>query len=252
MPTEVHLAVSPLGGVPGATAYHSSILVDGQEFSFGQLGIAVAAGLASHTPVGGSPRVINQGFSIREGRHLGRQLIAVLGRHFEQGTYDLLRKNCNTFTDCALFFLVGQRLDEEYKSLERVGARMPSLLQTVSRGGYVPNPRVAAFDLEAVIRTLDANKASRDADRAAGLATAEVCVLCGMSSWMPRFLKPQTDDAKLLQEDIALAQALQAEEEDLLADEQLARALQAEEDATRIQPQRRSASSHRGRIFNFE
>merc|ERR1712079_533089 len=60
----------------------------------------------------------------------------------------------------------------------------------------------------------------------------QMCVLCGISSWMPRFLKPQTDDAKLLQEDAALAQALQAEEEDLLADEQLARALQAEEDAT--------------------
>merc|ERR1712073_217713 len=80
----------------------------------------------------------------------------------------------------------------------------------------------------------------------------QMCVLCGISSWMPRFLKPQTDDAKLLQEDAALAQALQAEEEDLLADEQLARALQAEEDATRLRSHRRSASSQRGRLHGFE
>ncbi|CAK0850187.1 unnamed protein product, partial [Prorocentrum cordatum] len=36
------------------------------------------------------------------------------------GTYDVLRKNCNSFTDAALFLLTGERLPAHYSRGERI------------------------------------------------------------------------------------------------------------------------------------
>mmetsp|Transcript_93997 Transcript_93997/g.303593 ORF Transcript_93997/g.303593 Transcript_93997/m.303593 type:complete len:393 (-) Transcript_93997:192-1370(-) len=234
----VELAVSPLGGVPGATAYHSSVLVDGEEFSFSNLGITSARGAASHAATGCAPRIQSLGSCVRQGRHIGRQLVAVLAPHFQQGTYDLLRKNCNTFTDCALFFLLRQRLAADYKVLERFGASMPALVGVVSGGCYSPNPRVAGFDLEGIIRSLDTDRDRRAAERLAHFRATESSNLGLLSSWLPwclgsRFAlaEPELRGSEL-SADAELARQLQAEEEENLADEQMARALQAEEEGS--------------------
>uniref|UniRef100_A0A7S2B183 PPPDE domain-containing protein n=1 Tax=Alexandrium andersonii TaxID=327968 RepID=A0A7S2B183_9DINO len=229
----VRLAVSPLGGVPGATAYHTSILLGDEEFSFGHTGIVAAPGTASHIPTGGNPTIHDFGASIRTGRHVANQLVAVLSPHFRQHSYDLLKKNCNTFSDVALFFLTRQRLSSEYKALERFGSSMPALVRVVSGGCYAPNPLAEGFDLEALIRILDSDRESRALRYAADRYSSCPSAL-GLLSWLPfdlgACLAPLADPA--LQADMDLARHLQAEEEDVLADEQFARALQAEEDAS--------------------
>eukprot|EP00438_Fugacium_kawagutii_P025117 Skav230790 [mRNA] locus=scaffold312:36416:37816:+ [translate_table: standard] len=64
----------------------------------------------------------------------GRDLVAALQQHFERGTatwsprkgrlqggtYDVFYKNCNTFTDAALYFLTKTRMPGRYNRLERL------------------------------------------------------------------------------------------------------------------------------------
>merc|ERR1712187_227734 len=68
------------------------------------------------------------------------------------GTYDLLQKNCNSFSDCALFFLLGKRLDTKYRSLEKRGKSFPSVMKSM---GYEKNDKADGFDVEEVILGLD-------------------------------------------------------------------------------------------------
>merc|ERR1712032_117988 len=66
--------------------------------------------------------------------------------HFKPGSYDVLKKNCNTCSDCALGYLLGRRLDAEFSSLERLAQfaesnfGLPGLLT-----GYTPNSKAATF-----------------------------------------------------------------------------------------------------------
>jgi len=151
---KVQLVVSQLGGIPGAAAYHSSIMVDGEEFSFSDAGITRAQGAASHANARQQAKTIDMGMSSRS----GAQMFTVLQNHFMPGSYDLLRKNCNSFSDVALFYLVQRRLSAEYKTLARLGATCPQLVQSISGGAYAPNAQAASFDPEVLIRDLDPEK----------------------------------------------------------------------------------------------
>ncbi|CAE7750903.1 unnamed protein product [Symbiodinium sp. KB8] len=116
---QVQLAVSPLGGVPGATAYHSSVIVNGDEYFFSDAGISFGSGLQSHkNPQNpdSKPEVFDMGMS----PYTGTQMKSALERFFISGTYDLLRKNCNSFSDCALFYLLHKRLDKKYRAMEKL------------------------------------------------------------------------------------------------------------------------------------
>eukprot|EP00929_Paragymnodinium_shiwhaense_P118689 TRINITY_DN90605_c0_g1_i1.p1 TRINITY_DN90605_c0_g1~~TRINITY_DN90605_c0_g1_i1.p1 ORF type:complete len:278 (-),score=52.51 TRINITY_DN90605_c0_g1_i1:91-924(-) len=172
----VQLAATPIGpAVPGLEklqAYHTSVVVDSMEYSFGPKGVAVQP-LRQHTspsapagqaPCGGShialngPReVLMLGLSGISGPDLGN----ALKPFFRKGTYDLLRKNCNSFTDCALFYLLGERLAEAYCGLERLGAVADSatgVVQAFSQGGYMPNPKADDFDVERAVQALEKEK----------------------------------------------------------------------------------------------
>eukprot|EP00930_Biecheleria_cincta_P036201 TRINITY_DN24837_c0_g1_i2.p1 TRINITY_DN24837_c0_g1~~TRINITY_DN24837_c0_g1_i2.p1 ORF type:complete len:253 (+),score=46.77 TRINITY_DN24837_c0_g1_i2:63-821(+) len=189
---EVKLAVSPLGGVPGiAQAWHSSVIVNGDEYSFSDGGITCARGTASHDAMAQQAanaqtqtQIQTQVFDMGLSPYTGSQLQAALSRYFQQGTYDLLKKNCNSFSDAALFYLLKKRIDSKYRQLETIGAKTPSLVSTLSGQGYKPNPKVQDFDLEKVIKESDPEKVwdmpgeatggvvadSREAMRAARLA----------------------------------------------------------------------------------
>ncbi|CAJ1341467.1 unnamed protein product [Effrenium voratum] len=85
---QVQLAVSVLGGVPGATAYHSSVVVNGDEYFFSDGGISSSSGLMSHKNPqmpDSKPEVIEMGMS----PYTGSQMRAALERFFVSGTYDL-------------------------------------------------------------------------------------------------------------------------------------------------------------------
>lgn len=149
---KVALAVSVLGGIPGALAYHTSVIVNGQEYFFNHTGIATSKNLASHQAISQQePQMFDMGLS----RYSGPQLMAALSAHFQRDTYDLLSKNCNSFTDCALFFLRKKRLDPKYCMLERLFAATSPLVTSISRGQYVPNPQAGSFDKEKVVAMIE-------------------------------------------------------------------------------------------------
>jgi hypothetical protein len=123
-------------------------MVDNHEYFFGySSGILTARGLASHAKLAGKPHVLDMGFTFCS----GTQLALTLAPYFEKGSYDLLRKNCNSFSDCALYLLVGKRLDLKYSALERMASNCPSLVRLGSGGQYVPNPKAADFDVDTLI-----------------------------------------------------------------------------------------------------
>lgn len=146
--TPVELVISELGGVPGCKAYHSSILLGGTEYFFDDQGIVSSASLVSHEsrPV--------QRLSMGLTKVLGSEMQEQLAPHFRAGDYDLLRKNCNSFSDAALHVLLDQRLDARYRQLEKVGTRFPHLVARLSSGAYVANPRADGFDLDVLCTDL--------------------------------------------------------------------------------------------------
>eukprot|EP00931_Biecheleriopsis_adriatica_P106175 TRINITY_DN80681_c0_g1_i1.p1 TRINITY_DN80681_c0_g1~~TRINITY_DN80681_c0_g1_i1.p1 ORF type:complete len:387 (+),score=113.58 TRINITY_DN80681_c0_g1_i1:90-1250(+) len=257
MTCRVRLAVSALGGVPGATAFHSSVLIDDEELSFSDAGISSLAGTASHGIR--SPELQDLGRT----SHSTREVQAALGVHFECGTYDLLRKNCNSFADCALFFLLGQRLPAKYRVLERFGEQSPALVAAISGGKYTPNPRAAAFDLEGIIAELDPAKIWRTHGEATGGLQAESAEAMRQARLL-RFTgpgpaemplrgnssgsqQPPPTSASNLADDERLAQQLAEEEERLAAeDHRLVQQLIAEEDE-RLAQQLASEEQRSGR-----
>ncbi|OLQ12253.1 hypothetical protein AK812_SmicGene3836 [Symbiodinium microadriaticum] len=88
----------------------------------------------------------------------GAEMLCFLSGHFQPGSYDLLRKNCNTFTDCALYFLCGKRLDMRYKAVETLACmadEKTGILQSITRGEYSPNPEAEDFSLQAILQEID-------------------------------------------------------------------------------------------------
>mmetsp|Transcript_56811 Transcript_56811/g.132428 ORF Transcript_56811/g.132428 Transcript_56811/m.132428 type:complete len:233 (-) Transcript_56811:49-747(-) len=169
---KVELAVSPLGGIPGVSAYHSSVLVNGEEFFFSDAGITSSTNLMSHKNPQ-MPNNVPQVFDMGLSHYSGSSLKASLEKYFLPGTYDLLRKNCNSFSDCALFYLLHRRLEKKYRSLEQLGASASSLVQSASGGQYTPNPKAADFDLEKLIAEIDPEKVWTTPGQATGGTTAD-------------------------------------------------------------------------------
>lgn len=171
---KVQLAVTAIGGTPvfgNIRAYHTSIVIDNMEYSFGDRGVCVQplrlqAGPSGggQSGCGGSHRMFSGPLEVITLGHCGISgpcLGLALKPFFRKGTYDLLRKNCNSFTDCALFYLLGERLDEGYCGLERIGAFADSTLgviQALSRGGYMPNPKADDFCVERAVKALAEEK----------------------------------------------------------------------------------------------
>ncbi|CAE8621095.1 unnamed protein product, partial [Polarella glacialis] len=158
----VELAVSPLAGLRGFAGYHTSVLVAGEEYYFCPSGICCSAKIVSHQD-GASMRRIYIGLS----QVSGCELLDFLTEHFRQGTYDLLLKNCNSFSDCALYFLCEQRLDLRYRTVEKlawVADDNLGLLHSITSGEYKPNPRAGDFDSQAVLRAMDAARYSDCSD----------------------------------------------------------------------------------------
>jgi len=158
----VEVAITPLAGMNGAAGYHTSVVIGLEEFYFSPAGISSSMTLESH-----GDTVALQRISMGPSRYSGSDMLSVLEGHFAPGTYDLLKKNCNSFTDCALYFLCGERLDWGFRGLEQVGKFADShigLVQSISKGQYEPNPRASGFVLEAVIALIDSECDTCDDD----------------------------------------------------------------------------------------
>merc|ERR1712217_291194 len=60
----------------------------------------------SHNVFSGTPEIVPMGMSHKSGEEMKQYL----DHHFQPGTYHMGDKNCNSFTDCALQFLIGHGL----------------------------------------------------------------------------------------------------------------------------------------------
>lgn len=177
-PYKVMLAATEILKVAGMSGYHTSIIVDDQEYFFDSLGIMAAPPLWSHVAGAGINReVVDCGRTASN----GKALVQALGPFFEKGTYDIFHKNCNTFTDVALYYLTKTRLPSHYSRIERIiAATNPvstGLLNRVFKAFiekstgqecevdvYVQNPESENFVVADVIRSLDESDSESDSD----------------------------------------------------------------------------------------
>lgn len=142
----VEVAASVLFGIPPlANAWHTSIVVDGEEYFFSDQGMCYDDKLISHA---GSA---TEKYEVGRTNHSAADMWWAVGEHFRPGTYDLLWKNCNSFSDAALFFLLGKRLDKKYSSLETLGRTSPEIVKRII---YVQNPAAADFNIENIIEAV--------------------------------------------------------------------------------------------------
>lgn len=136
-------------GVP-IIGYHTSVVIDGFEFAFNLHGVCKSTTICSHGPR--KTKVLDLGFSVKSGGELSR----VLSPHFLRGSYDILLKNCNSYSDCAIFFLLGTRLDDRYSATEKYLRQNIGLehFQMMTHGLYQPNLNAMNFLVEDVITIL--------------------------------------------------------------------------------------------------
>mmetsp|Transcript_46314 Transcript_46314/g.130954 ORF Transcript_46314/g.130954 Transcript_46314/m.130954 type:complete len:240 (-) Transcript_46314:335-1054(-) len=196
-PHEVRLAATEILKVAGMSGYHTSVIVDDREYFFDSLGIMAAPPLWSHMAGGGGKHpcesrteVIPLGGALCN----GPALVQALHPFFQKGSYDIFYKNCNTFSDAALYFLTRNRLPGHYNRIERlITATNPvstGLLNRVFRAFvenstgaacdmdiYVMNPQAEGFSIDTVIATFDeSDTESEESDASADSdADAQTC-----------------------------------------------------------------------------
>mmetsp|Transcript_45534 Transcript_45534/g.90217 ORF Transcript_45534/g.90217 Transcript_45534/m.90217 type:complete len:247 (-) Transcript_45534:30-770(-) len=173
-PHEVRLAATEILNVAGMSGYHTSVILDDREYFFDSLGIMAAPPLSSHLAgqdlqvCAGRTTVVDIGRSACS----GNALVQALHPHFERGSYDIFFKNCNTFSDVALYFLTRQRLTGCYNRIERmITATSPvstGLLNRLFRAFlesktglpceddvYVTNPEAEDFSVDDLIASFE-------------------------------------------------------------------------------------------------
>lgn len=163
---EVRLAFTEMFRIAGVGAYHTSITFGGVEYSFNFKGIVCRPPFASHNFASQGTRLQIHRFGST--MVTGQAFLDSLDPFFEAGTYDLFYKNCNSFVDVALYFLLRERLDPQYSRFERLlGAGGPLTTGVIKRlsaaaglldestDRYVANPKAFDFCLEDVILSCD-------------------------------------------------------------------------------------------------
>lgn len=195
----VQVAASEIFRVAGMAAYHTSLILDDKEFYFDSSGIVQAPALWSHLLSSSEAppplQILDFGCSALTGKALHKGLAAL----FAEGTYDVLCKNCNAFTDAALYFLTRSRLDPQFSRVERwlvattpmsinvLNGLLRAAFQSNSNepdgdkgypGAYVMNPHAVGFSVENVVAACDA----RDAEAGKGVGIEDPRILtCSLS-----------------------------------------------------------------------
>lgn len=144
--------------LPGQKVFHTSIVLDFKEYYFNPQGLQEAClDRRYEVPASHQGKTNTNVFQVGVTRKNGSQLKEALRRFFRAGSYDIIVKNCNKFTDVALSCLLSRRLPKRYTKLENLGASHQGALSLVSGGKYSPNPKALGFDVEAVILQVDPN-----------------------------------------------------------------------------------------------
>ena len=124
--------------------WHTSVNVFGKEYFYGG---GICVGEPKKTPYGYPVKEIDFGYTNKTKEEL-QNYIKSINSKFTVNTYDVLRHNCNHFTDAALFFLVGKHLPNSIlKQHEEIlntpmGQMIRPMLENMSRSGnnaFLPN-----------------------------------------------------------------------------------------------------------------
>ena len=124
--------------------WHTAVCVFGKEYFYGG---GICIGEPKKTPYGYPVKELDFGYTNKTQADL-TAYIKSINSQFTMSTYDVLRHNCNHFTDAALFFLVGKHLpDSILKQHEEIlntpmGQMVRPMLENMSRGGnnaFLPN-----------------------------------------------------------------------------------------------------------------
>lgn len=124
--------------------WHTAVNVFGKEYFYGG---GICVGEPKKTPYGYPVKEIDFGYTNKTQQDL-QNFIKSINSQFNISTYDILKHNCNHFTDAALFFLVGKHLpDSILKQHEQIlstpmGQMIKPMLENMSRGGnnaFLPN-----------------------------------------------------------------------------------------------------------------
>eukprot|EP00930_Biecheleria_cincta_P054743 TRINITY_DN4112_c0_g1_i15.p1 TRINITY_DN4112_c0_g1~~TRINITY_DN4112_c0_g1_i15.p1 ORF type:complete len:205 (-),score=33.44 TRINITY_DN4112_c0_g1_i15:167-781(-) len=142
---KVLVAATEIVKLAGISAYHTSVILGSREYYFGA-------------------EILPAGISMCK----GGAMMEALQPFFVQGSYDVLHKNCNSFTDAALVFLTRRRLDACFTRLERLlRAAEPISTGVIDKlvrafgtnagcpgGGYQVNPLAQGFSVDDLVETL--------------------------------------------------------------------------------------------------
>eukprot|EP00930_Biecheleria_cincta_P069970 TRINITY_DN5763_c0_g1_i2.p1 TRINITY_DN5763_c0_g1~~TRINITY_DN5763_c0_g1_i2.p1 ORF type:complete len:242 (-),score=29.89 TRINITY_DN5763_c0_g1_i2:123-782(-) len=147
----VKLAITALDMMTPTTAYHTSVMVDDLEYCFSNNGIVTGRSCQSHEKLRENTEIVDCGLSSLS----GEQLCCALGQFFQKGTYDMLRKNCNSFSSCALCYLLDNKLDPKYQSMESWAVSFDEgLVGFFSGGSYRKNPMALDFNIDEAIEEM--------------------------------------------------------------------------------------------------
>lgn len=119
--------------------YHTSIVIHGREYFFG--GSGVESSLPSQAPYG-QPIEKRKVGETEIGPDLWHSFLEDCAEDYGVGKYHLLEHNCNTFSDAALQFLLGQRIDPEIIALPSDFLNTPfgRMLRPQIDAMYAPRP----------------------------------------------------------------------------------------------------------------
>lgn len=217
-PNVIQLAYSVLGGVPGAQAYHTSVVINGTEFFFDGSGIMSTTDFSSHrqpeaegaegvknsnsqsTQIdsGGGQKMGPPKYQLTEfggSKKSSQELLNALSPYFQADSYDLLRKNCNSFSDCAIFFLTGQRIPTQFRQLEKIGEKWGG--ETLLKNqGYEKNKNADGFDCEKICEKFDVAKMWSSPGYAVGGTSSETLTPAQMRAKRLEALERQEAAAK--------------------------------------------------------
>jgi len=204
----VKLAVTEIVSVAGFAGYHTSVILDGREYFFDCLGIMTAPPLWSHhagretSALDSNTEVIDFGGAAAG----GKALVESMRPFFEKGSYDIFYKNCNSFTDMALYSLTRRRLPGRFSRIERlVTATTPvstQLLNKIFRSVvqnntgsacdvdvYVKNPAAEGFSIEDALVALAEDSDSDSEDSASDSGSEDghrvMCNSCRYTGMSP-------------------------------------------------------------------
>jgi hypothetical protein len=207
----VKLAVTEIVSVAGLAGYHTSVILDDREYFFDCLGIMTAPPLWSHhagretSPLDSNTEVIDFGGAAAG----GKALVESLQPFFQKGSYDIFCKNCNSFTDVALYFLTRTRLPGRYSRIERlITSTTPvstHLLNRIFRAVvqsntgtacdvdvYVKNPAAEGFSIKDALVALaeDSDSDSEESDASDSGSEDGHRAVCKSRSRNTRMSKP--------------------------------------------------------------